>query len=63
MTVPFQPDRTSFRFIGLYELKSNAAKSWLVCRSFVTCALARYYFDDQVKEDEMGGACSTHDKL
>jgi hypothetical protein len=29
-------------------------------RSFVTCTLRQYNWNDQVKEDEMGRKCSKH---
>jgi hypothetical protein len=29
-------------------------------RSFITCTFAKYNYNYQVKEDEMGGACSTN---
>jgi hypothetical protein len=29
-------------------------------RSFITCTLRQVYLNDQVKEDEMDGVCSTH---
>jgi hypothetical protein len=35
-----------------------------IMRSFVTCVLDQIYnSDDQIKEDEMGGACSIHGKM
>jgi hypothetical protein len=29
-------------------------------RSFMTCILRKYNYNDQIKEDEMGRACTTH---
>jgi hypothetical protein len=31
-----------------------------IMRNFITCTLSKYNYNDQVKKDEMGGACSTN---
>jgi hypothetical protein len=32
-------------------------------RSSIISARTRYYYDDEIKEDEMGGACSIQGKM
>jgi hypothetical protein len=44
----------------VFCLPVSSLKTYCIMRSFITCTLHQYYSGDQIKEDEMGGACSTH---
>jgi hypothetical protein len=49
--------------MGLRGRKCREAGEDCIMRSFITCTLHQCYNGGLIKNDDLGGACSTHGRL
>jgi hypothetical protein len=48
------------RIFGLKRDEMREVGENYIMKSFITCTLCKYHYNDQAKEDEMGMSCSTN---